>query len=395
MIKVLRIINRFNLGGPTYNATFLTRYLSNEFTTALYGGTHEKHEGDALFIPQKYGVEPKLLDVLERSINLKNDRKAVKQVRAIIREFKPDVVHTHASKAGAVGRYAAYKENVPVIVHTFHGHVFHSYFGKVKTQIYKSVERFLAKKSDAIIAISPLQKKELCTIHKIADEAKVRVIPLGFDLDRFRVDWQERRAEFRTTHKLENDEIAIGIIGRLTAIKNHAGFLDKIDALAQLTTKKIAVFIIGDGELKQEIEEKSKQIDHKYANLRFIFTSWIKKIDHALPGLEIVALTSFNEGTPVSLIEAQAAGVPVISTNVGGVKDVLLEGETGVVVDRLETDQYERELLELVENEEKRKIMSQNGWNYVKDKFHYKRLCNDMEKLYKELLEKKGKDERK
>ncbi len=391
MIKVLRIINRFNLGGPTYNATFLTCFMSEEFKTELYGGLHEEHEGDALFIPEKYGVTPKILNELERSVNWSNDKEALKKMRQIIHEFKPDIVHTHASKAGAIGRYAAYKENVPVIVHTFHGHVFHSYFGKLKTSIYKTIERYLAKKSDAIIAISPLQKNELCTQHKIASPDKVKVIPLGFDLDRFQERLDEKRKTFRTNYNVADDEVTIGLIGRLTAIKNHNGFLDKLKAVAKMTDKKMTAFIIGDGELRAEIEIKANRLMEKHANLNIVFTSWIKEIDLALPGLDIVALTSLNEGTPVSLIEAQAAGVPVISTNVGGVKDVLIAGETGVVVDSLATKDYENELLALVENKEKRKKMSQNGWNFVKEKFHYKRLCADMEQLYKTLLEKKEK----
>lgn len=158
MIKILRIVNRFNLGGPTYNATFLSAYLSEEFQTQLVGGKHEEHEGDSQFIPLNYGLQPQIIEEFQREINWKQDRKAIKIVRQLIRTYQPDIVHTHASKAGAIGRYAAYKEGVPVIVHTFHGHVFHSYFGAMKTWVYKVVERYLAKKSDAIIAISPIQK---------------------------------------------------------------------------------------------------------------------------------------------------------------------------------------------------------------------------------------------
>mgnify|MGYP002626143434 FL=1 len=133
MIKVLRIINRFNLGGPTYNATYLTAYMSDEFETKLIGGKHEESEGASSFIPEKHGVSYEIVEEMQREISLMADKKALKRVQAIIREFKPDIVHTHASKAGFLGRVAAFREGVPVIVHTFHGHVFHSYFGKLKT----------------------------------------------------------------------------------------------------------------------------------------------------------------------------------------------------------------------------------------------------------------------
>lgn len=391
MIKVLRIINRFNLGGPTYNATFLSRFISDEFETKLYGGQHEAHEGDSLFIPEKYGLEPQLIKVLERNVNFSNDRKALKEIRKIIREFKPDIIHTHASKAGALGRYAAYKEKVPVIVHTFHGHVFHSYFGAFKTWIYKSVERYLAKRSDAIVAISPIQKQELVEKYKIASSDKVRVVPLGFDLDRFNDDREPKRLAFRKQYEVAEDEIAIGIIGRLAPIKNHAGFIDAVELAADKTDKKLVVFVIGDGELRATIEEKAIASAAKRANLRYAFTSWIKDVYRILPGLDIVALSSFNEGTPVSLIEAQAAGVPVLSTNVGGVTDVLQVNETGLVTGEFEVNSYTSGLLDLIENEEKRQKMSQNGWNFVKEKFHYKRLCGDMEHLYRDLLKKKTK----
>ena len=389
MIKVLRIINRFNLGGPTYNATFLTAYLPEDFDTTLIGGSHEEYEGDSLFIPERYGVKPQIIDSLKRNVSFKNDRAALKEIRALIKELKPDIVHTHASKAGAIGRLAAYKEKVPVIVHTFHGHVFHSYFGKLKTLFYKSVERRLAKKTSAIIAISAIQKNELVHDHKIAPASKIRVIQLGFDLNIFQENHAAKRIAFRKLHNVDDERVAIGIIGRLTAIKNHDLFLEVIKLVAKKSPNKLAVFIIGDGELNQEIETKAKTIEEELGQEIFIFTSWEKNVANVLPGLDIVSLTSLNEGTPVSLIEAQAANVPVITTNVGGVADVVMNGHSGFIVNGFNPNQYAEKLLELVNDKELRQKMSQNGWNYVKDKFNYTRLCKDVEMLYRELLLKK------
>jgi glycosyltransferase involved in cell wall biosynthesis len=392
MIKVLRIINRFNLGGPTYNATYLTAFLSDDFETKLIGGKPEKHEGASTFIPEKYNVDYEIVEELQRELSFSADRKALQKIRAIIREYKPDIVHTHASKAGFIGRLAAHKEGVPVIVHTFHGHVFHSYFGKLKTHLFKSIERYVAKRTDAIIAISELQEKELTQKFNIAPKEKFRVIPLGFDLSRFQEDLVGRRQSFRHQYKLAEDEIAIGIIGRLTAIKHHDLFLKSLDFLISKTDKKVRAFIIGDGELSDEIKSLAKRIEEKHKLNIFVFTSWIKQIDQVLPGLDIVCLTSKNEGTPVSLIEAQASQTPVISTNVGGVRNVVLDGVTGIVVDSFEPEIYGSELLELIESSEKREKMSQNGWIHVKEKFHYMRLCKDVENLYKELLQNKGVD---
>ncbi|MBK9192000.1 MAG: glycosyltransferase family 4 protein [Crocinitomicaceae bacterium] len=389
MIKVLRIVNRFNLGGPVYNVTYLTAFMPDEFETVLCGAMPENHEGNALFIPENYGVKPVIIDSMQRSINPFSDRKALKEIRKIIQEYKPDIVHTHASKAGVLGRTAAIKEKVPVIVHTFHGHVFHSYFGKIKTWIYKTIERRLAKKTDAIIAISDIQKKELSEIHHIANAGKITVIPLGFDLDRFRENKEQKRKSFREKYNLEEDEVAVGIIGRLTVVKNHELFFHSIEKLIEQNNSKVRAFIIGDGERTDELKSLAKVIEDKSGKSVFEFTSWIKNVDEALPGLDIIALSSFNEGTPVSLIEAQAAGVPVITTNVGGVSDVVANGSTGFIINGFGVSDFASKLSLLAEDRELRQKMSQNGWNFVEHKFHYRRLCADMTKLYHQLLDKK------
>lgn len=387
-IKVLRIINRFNLGGPTYNATFLSAFLSDKFETKLIGGKHEEYEGESLFIPHKYGVEPQIIDSLQREINFKNDKQAYQEIRQIIKDYKPDIVHTHASKSGAIGRLAASKENVPVIVHTFHGHVFHSYFGKLKTQFYKTIERRLAKKSSAVIAISNLQKNELVNIHKVIPQEKAKVINLGFDLTKFQSNQNKKRSEFIAQYAIKEDEVCIGIIGRLTNIKNHDMFFQVIDQVVAKSKQKLRVFVIGGGELEKDLMTKASEIESKHAKSIFTFTSWIKDVDVPLARLDIVCLTSHNEGTPVSLIEAQAANVVVMSTNVGGVKDIVDENHTAFIINDFSVNDYAIKLLELTENKEKREKMSQNGWNYVKDKFHYTRLCENVEKLYLELLKK-------
>ena len=177
MPKVLRIINRFNLGGPTYNAAYLSKYMAPEFETLLVGGMHDSTEKSSEFILEELGLEPLIIPEMKREINFKNDRIAYKKIKKIIQEFKPDIVHTHASKAGALGRLAAHKMGVKVIIHTFHGHVFHSYFGKLKTEFYKFIERKLAKRSSKIIAISELQKQELVEKYKICSEEQTVVIP--------------------------------------------------------------------------------------------------------------------------------------------------------------------------------------------------------------------------
>jgi glycosyltransferase involved in cell wall biosynthesis len=387
-IKVLRIINRFNIGGPTYNATFLTRYLSDDFETLLIGGLPEKGESDSLHILEEYGVKAILLPEMKRKPNFFSDRKALKRIKEIISEFEPDIVHTHASKAGALGRKAALDMKVPVVIHTFHGHVFHSYFGKIKTELFKFIERKLADKSTGIIAISDLQKQELVNTHKVAKESKINVIPLGFDLGKFNINLIEKRKIIREKYDLEDDQIAIGIIGRLAPIKNHNLFLEIVDIVHQQTNKKLVFFIVGDGELKDEIFEKASKLRQQGADIRM--TSWIKDITVFNAGLDIICLTSNNEGTPVSIIEAQASQVPVISTNVGGVCNVMLDNKTGFVVPKNNARIFADKLLVLIENEALRKDMGERGWAFVKERFHFERLVKDMEQYYKRLLSTKG-----
>ena len=236
MPRVLRIINRFNLGGPTYNAALLTRYMPEQYETLLIGGAKEESENDSLHITSALDLNPIIIPDMSREINFKDDRRAYQKIKQLIKWFEPDIVHTHASKAGALGRLAAYHSGVDNVVHTFHGHVFHSYFNPLKTKAYIRIEKYLAKRSDAIVAISELQKDELVNTFAIAEAEKVHTIPLGFNLDPFKENVDEKRRSFRTKYKVLEDEIAIGIIGRLVPIKNHRMFISM--AQSNLTNRK-------------------------------------------------------------------------------------------------------------------------------------------------------------
>jgi glycosyltransferase involved in cell wall biosynthesis len=385
-IKVMRIINRFNIGGPTYNATFLTRYLSDDFETLLLGGLPEKDESDSLYILDQYNVKPHLIKEMKRKPSLVSDLKAFLKIRKMMREFRPNIVHTHASKAGVLGRLAAISLGVPIVVHTFHGHVFHSYFSSLKTQLFKTIERFFAKKSTAIIAISPIQKEELVHVHKIVASSKCVVLPLGFDLIRFKTKKEEARQEIRKQYTIGEDEVAIAIVGRLAPIKNHRMFLDATRLVAERTNRKCKFFIVGDGSEYQWIAEEVRELNEKFAHMNWIMTSWIMDIATFNAGMDLICLTSTNEGTPVSLIEAQASGVAILATDVGGVKDCVKDGVTAILSPSKDTEKFTFSLQELIENEKKRDFLSQNGWTHVEESFHYTRLVEDMEKLYRKLV---------
>lgn len=395
MPKVLRIINRLNLGGPTYNAAYLSKHLAPEFETLLLAGMKDESEESSEFIVEQMGLKPLYIPEMKREISFSDDLKAYKRIRKIIKEFKPDIVHTHAAKAGTVGRLAAFHANVPVVLHTFHGHVFHSYFSPLKTKLFLHIERYLATKSTGIIAISQLQKGELIDEYKLCDEQKVKVIPLGFDLERFYENRTENRYSFRKQFLLNDEEIAIGIIGRLVPVKNHELFLRAFKQTVQLSSKKIKAFIIGDGEDRMQIEKLCNELSLSYctpqnlnANADIVFTSWIKNIEWAIAGIDVIALTSFNEGTPVSLIEAQAGAKPIVTTNVGGIADVVLENKSALLSDTNDTDAFSSNLLKLINNEQLRNSFGLSGEAFVKERFSYHRLVSDMRTLYQQLLSK-------
>ena len=373
------------MGGPTYNATFLTRFLSDDFETLLVGGMPEEDETDSLHILKQYGIEPLLIREMKRQPSFFQDRAAYKKLKNIMAEFKPDIVHTHASKAGALGRRAANSLGIPVVLHTFHGHVFHSYFGTFKTKIYKSIERRLASKSSGIIAISEIQKTELSQLHNICEESKIKVIPLGFDLSRFNAAKNEFRESTRVEFGIQENEVAVAIVGRLVPVKNHLLFINAIGNLIKDLTVPVKVFIVGDGSERNNIEEAIKSLP-KSPLLKIELTSWIQDIAKFNAGMDLICLTSNNEGTPVSLIEAQAANIPVITTDVGGVRDIVLEGETGFIVPKNDVASLSDKMRLLIEDENLRKKMSQNGWTFVEHKFHYTTLVKNMEEYYHSLI---------
>lgn len=407
MPRVLQILNRFNLGGPTHNTAYLTRYMAPEFETLLIGGPAETGEKSSLHILESLGVDAMILPEMHRAISPWHDRTAFRRVKKIIRDFKPDVVHTHAAKAGAIGRLAASELGVKAVVHTFHGHVFHSYFGPVRTAVFKNIERFLAQRTSRIIAISERQKAELVEEHRICPPELVTVIPLGLDLSKFREDQERKRALFRRVYGVDDDEIVVAIVGRLVPVKNHGLFLEGLRYVQQHSKRRIRGFIVGDGEEREHIQQISTDMGFSMAHApgfnghgfgynvngkpvveraNLTFTSWISEIDVVHAGADVVALTSHNEGTPVSLIEAQAAGKPVVSTCVGGVENVVEDGATGFLCPSHDARAFGEKLLRLVEDDAIRGKMAAKGWQQVGERYHYSRLVRDTANLFHELL---------
>ncbi len=404
-IRILRIIARLNIGGPAIQAVFLTRFFSNaHYQTMLVCGKVDSSEGDMGYLAKEKGVTPHYIPELGREISLYSDLKAFITLRRIIKRFDPHIVHTHTAKAGSLGRLAVLSLLILPrrryrrikLIHTFHGHVFHSYFNTIKTSVFVRIERFLSKFTDRIITISPLQKKDICHKYRIANPKKVSVIPLGFDLARF--SGRDNDGEKRTRYLSHGSDsvLLVGIIGRLTHVKNHRMFLNAVKHLESLGKGHFFKFlIVGDGVLKQELIGHSAKLGISES---VSFIGWQRDMPSIYNALDIVVITSLNEGTPVTLIEAMAAGKPVIATDVGGVRDLFpgIDGKkhpkgyeltrNGILIPSGKSTILANALLYILENQETAFKMSQHARDFVLKRYSMQRLVNDMESLYSKLI---------
>ncbi|MDP2981670.1 MAG: glycosyltransferase family 4 protein [Candidatus Omnitrophota bacterium] len=389
-MKIVRIIARLNIGGPARNAMLLTEALSCRsglnltykncgYETVLVCGETGEAEGDMMYLAQQKGIRPIIVKELAREISWKDDWTAFWKIYKIIRREKPDIIHTHTAKAGTLGRFAGILYSKAILIHTFHGHVFSGYFGKIKTLFFIWIERFLGLFTDKIITVSENLKKELAEIFKIAPEDKISVIELGFELEEL------LKLPVVGEGLKPSPTINIGIIGRLVPIKNHK-MLFKSVCRGGFQTRPYKIIVIGDGELRGELEKYAEELGIRD---RIEFKGWIKDLKAIYEELDIVALTSLNEGTPVSLIEAMAGARPVVATNVGGVKDIVKDGVSGYLVESGNVEEFTKRLLELIKDPEKRRAFGLNGRDIVKNRFSKERLIKDTEKLYNNLLDKR------
>jgi len=396
MPKILRILNRLNVGGPTYNVAYLSKYLDSNYETKILAGYKEPDEGSSEYILKDLGLSHNYVPDMYRSISPFKDYRAYRFIKKFVKNYKPAIVHTHAAKAGVLGRLAAYHNpNRPkAIIHTYHGNVFDGYFSPLKTKVFLAIERYLCGLSTAIVAISEAQKNDLVNKYRIVEANKVRVIKLGFDLSRFAEDPSVKRMAFRNFYCLGDDVVVISITGRLAPIKNHALLIEAIKIIKQANAQlKFKLFVVGDGELMPQIittVEQAGLTSCRYGDANYdadvVFTSWRKDIDVINAGSDIIALTSLNEGTPVSIIEGMASRKAVICTNVGGVKDVVEDGHNGFLCD-VDAQTYARKLEELIVNKPLRNDMAKNGQEFALENYSYKRLVSETEDLYRYLLE--------
>ena len=346
--KVLFFLNRLVIGGSVIDIISMAGLLLNDFEILIAYGEKEDHEIEAQYLLNQYpGLKLIKIKYLKRTPNPFYDVIAFYTVLKLILNFKPQIVHTHGAKSGLIGRLAAFICRIPVIVHTYHGHVFHSYYSSIKSKGIVLIERLLARISTNIICLSEYQKLELIDTYKITNGTKLSVIPLGINQEYFLKDADKKRGQFRERYSLKETDFAIGIVGRIVPIKNHVMFLEAAIELINNGNSNLYFFIVGDGNhtlIIQKVLRKNKITfstpEIVDTTARIIFTSWLTDISMVHHGLDIVTLTSNNEGTPLSLIEAQFCGKPVVSINVCGVKDIVIDGETGYLVEANETKKF-------------------------------------------------------
>lgn len=385
--KLLIIHNRLVVGGPALDTIPLAHHLQQDFDIRILYGCKENDETEPSFLLEKYkGLALVNIPSLQRSPNFFKDITAYRHIYKYIKTFQPDIVHTHGAKVGFFGRMAAKRAGVPLIVHTFHGHLFHSYFNKFFTSLLILLERRLVKITDIIIAISESQKKELESILKIDKPSKIKLVPLGVDYIDVIMAEHYRQA-FKRTYMIQSDTICVGIMGRMVGIKNPVFFLRVAEnILKKHKGRAIKFFLIGDGNemsaMKQFLEQHKIPYSKGLAESPVVFTSWVQNIQSVLEGLDIVALTSFNEGTPMSLIEAQLCGKPVVAVNVGGVRDTMIDGETGFLINGHHIDEFSAAIIRLAEDDILRTTMGKNAKQFATRVFSKEKEIENMKNLY-------------
>jgi glycosyltransferase involved in cell wall biosynthesis len=388
-VRVLRIITRLNIGGPSIQAIALSDRLAvRGFDTLLVHGQLDRGEGDMRYLLPP-SVSVRHLAALTRPLAPAHDALALVQLVDILRDLRPHIVHTHMAKAGTLGRVAAAiynrtagRDGPARVVHTYHGHVLEGYFGDTKTRVFLGVERALAHVTDRIVAISPRIRTELLDEYAIGRSDQYRVVPLGFDLDRLAAIDDAARARARTALNVPGSCAVVTTVGRLTAIKHQRLFLEAAQRIAQ-TNPSVIFLVVGDGDLRGELEAAASAFG--IAD-RVRFLGWRRDLETIYGATDVFLLTSRNEGTPVALIESMAAGCAGVSTNVGGVADVVDSESVGLLAPDGDAAALAGKVTALLRDADRRGRLGAAGRTLVVARYGLDRLVGDIDSLYRELV---------
>jgi glycosyltransferase involved in cell wall biosynthesis len=410
-MKIVRIIARLNVGGPAKHVVWLTEGLRNAgYESVLVAGTVPAGEDDMGYFAEDSGVAPVFIPEMSREISIKDFLTVWKLFRLLCRE-RPDIVHTHTAKAGTVGRIAGLlyrwstlgafigKRRPCKLVHTYHGHIFHSYYGAIKTGFFLFIERLLARvATDRIVVLTEQQGVEIHDRFRVGGKEQFAVIRLGLDINQF-AESHTKRSILRDQFEVQPHEMLVGIVGRLTAVKNHELFLKAVSEFKQAAVnsqeRRVRFIIIGGGGLRDELQQLAENLG---LGTDVIFAGNRSDPENFYPALDVVALTSKNEGTPLTLIEAMANGRPVIATAVGGVVDLLgnpqppdqttayVVCQRGISAPVNSAKAFAMGLDRLVDDEALRHALAESGREFVAQNYSKQRLLDDVNSLYLELM---------
>jgi glycosyltransferase involved in cell wall biosynthesis len=383
------VIARLNMGGPALHVAYLSAGLRNRgYETSLVAGNVSPGEQSMSYVTDELDVPVTLIPHLHREISPVRDLLATFRLARMIREQQPHILHTHTAKAGAIGRLAAVlagKARPPIVVHTFHGHVLRGYFGRTRTAIFRTLERLLARVADTLIAVSPEVRDDLVAL-RVAPAEKFTVIRLGIELDERVAAAEEARRRTRKIMGVPDDRFLVGWIGRMTGVKRGA---DVLRAFRLLRDRGVdaTLCMVGDGPEREQLEELAGELALMHDCL---FAGYQENVAPFFAAFDAFVLPSGNEGTPVTAIEALASGCPVVATRVGGVPDVVRDGTDGFLVELGDRDGLAEALARLAADPELRRRMGGAGRERVLPRYAVERLIDDVDGLYRQLLEQKG-----
>jgi glycosyltransferase involved in cell wall biosynthesis len=380
----MRIISRMNVGGPARHVAILHDGLDPErFDSILVYGEVGSTEGSlkSLLGPETNTVA---IPELGREISPLADSVTLFKLIRLIRATRPDIVHTHTAKAGFAGRLAARLAGVPIIVHTFHGHVFHGYFSPRKTQVFLQIERRLASTSHRLVTISPRLRDEIAGFG-VADASKFEVVPLGLRIAAHG-EHPRRTGAFRQSLGISHDALLVGAVGRLVPIKNLGMLLEAV-RIARQDIPNVQVVFVGDGELRRELADSASGLGISDI---VTFAGWQSDLPSVYADLDVTVIASHNEGTPACLIEAMASGCPVIATSVGGVPDMIEPGQTGQLVPAGDVEALARAIVRVGKEPDQARRMAEQARGESLSRYDERRLVSDMERLYHQLAREAG-----
>jgi len=383
--RIVRVIARLNVGGPAIQAITLTQRLeARGYRTRLVCGREGDEEGSMEYIARELGVVPTVIEKMRRDPGA-GDLYSLARLMSILRSERPQIVHTHAAKAGTLGRLAslvALRRSRPTLVHTFHGQSLTGYFSGPTARFYRSIERWLARRTHALVVPSPEVRDDLVRLG-VAAPGRFVVIPLGFDLTDFLDDSDRarRRTALRAEWGLSADDEVVTLIARLVPIKRVDRFLRVATLLAERPRARFV--IVGDGVLRTELAASAES---RALGDRLLWVGFRRDIPDVCVASDVVVLTSDNEGTPVSLIEAQAAAVPVVGTDVGGVRSAVLADETGLVVAPGDDRRLAAAVAAILDDDALAARFGQAGREHAMNSFAVERLVDELDRLYRGLL---------